>query len=34
MATLFHALNSAGELLAAFVIVAGGVAAYGFLPPL
>jgi hypothetical protein len=32
MATILRALNSAGELLAAFVLVAGGVAAYGILP--
>ena len=29
-----HALNLTGELLTATIIIAGGVFAYGFMPPL
>lgn len=32
MPTTLHVLNSAGELLAAFILIVGGVAAYGILP--
>lgn len=34
MATISHAFDTAGELLAALVLTAGAVAAYGFMPPL